>query len=132
MKKELREYAKKRDFRKSPEPAPGAAPAGGTTRVFVVHRHEARHLHYDLRLEMDGVLKSWAIPRGFSYVTEEKHLAVLTEDHPLEYENFDGVIPKGQYGAGTMTIWDKGQYEVLGEGDPAAALAGGKLELRLQ
>jgi bifunctional non-homologous end joining protein LigD len=80
---------------------------------------------------MDGVLKSWAVPRGFSYAPEDKRLAVRTEDHPLAYERFDGVIPKGQYGAGTMTIWDRGTYSVLGDGDPAARLEKGKLELRL-
>lgn len=132
LRKELDDYARKRDFGKSPEPAPGTAAVRGVSRVFVVHRHEATHLHYDLRLEMDGVLKSWAVPRGFSYITGEKRLAVRTEDHPLEYEHFDGVIPKGQYGAGTMTIWDKGEYEILKGDDPVGALARGKLELRLR
>ncbi len=132
VRKELGEYTRKRDFRKSPEPAPGRALGRGEPPVFVVHRHEATHLHYDLRLEMDGVLKSWAVPRGFTYLRGEKRLAVRTEDHPLEYEHFDGVIPKGQYGAGTMTLWDKGQYEVLRAEDPAEALSRGKLELRLR
>ncbi len=96
VRKELGEYTRKRDFRTTPEPAPGRALGRGESPVFVVHRHEATHLHYDLRLEMDGVLKSWAVPRGFTYVRGEKRLAVRTEDHPLEYEHFDGVIPKGQ------------------------------------
>ncbi|MGH2571710.1 MAG: non-homologous end-joining DNA ligase [bacterium] len=127
------EYRAKRDFGKTPEPAPRKPKAlagealGGR---FVVHRHEARSLHYDLRLEMDGVLKSWAVPKGLSWVPEDKHLAVRTEDHPIEYLAFDGVIPKGEYGAGTMTIWDSGRYE-LRNGDGPAGLEGGKLEVVL-
>jgi len=127
------EYRAKRDFRKTPEPAPGAPEkAAGETLGgrFVVHRHEARNLHYDLRLEMEGVLKSWAVPKGLSFVPEDKHLAVRTEDHPIEYLDFDGVIPKGQYGAGTMTIWDRGTYR-LTNGDGLAGLAEGKLEVVL-
>ncbi len=108
----LAEYRKKRDFRATPEPEP-APPARRGNDVFVVHRHEARQLHYDLRLEHDGVLKSWAVPRGFSFDPGDKHLAVRTEDHPLEYEHFHGRIPKGQYGAGTMQIWDRGRYELV-------------------
>src|SRR5262245_29409141 len=93
----LAEYRGKRNFETTPEPRPDATkPGAGTT--FVVHRHEARNLHYDLRLEHEGVLRSWAVPRGFSYDPAEKRLAVRTEDHPLEYEHFHGRIPKGQYG----------------------------------
>lgn len=100
--------------------------------MFVVHRHEARRLHYDLRIESEGVLCSWAVPKGFSYDPADKHLAVRTEDHPLEYEDFDGVIPKGQYGAGTMTIWDRGRYEVVLAPDVRTGLAGGELKLILK
>lgn len=128
------EYRAKRDFRKTPEPAPAEPekPAGETLGGrFVVHRHEARRLHYDLRLEMEGVLKSWAVPKGLSGVPEDKHLAVRTEDHPIEYIDFDGVIPKGEYGAGTMTIWDRGSYE-LRNGDGLAGLDEGKLEIVLR
>ena len=125
------EYRSKRDFTQTPEPPPGPRRARPSTPVFVVHRHEARRLHYDLRLEMHGVLKSWAVPKGFSFVPSDKRLAVRTEDHPLEYEHFDGVIPKGQYGAGTMTIWDRGWFELVNGADGLAALDDGKLELRL-
>jgi bifunctional non-homologous end joining protein LigD len=130
----LDKYRAKRDFAKTPEPSPQpvGSPGGEVTEgPFVVHRHEARNLHYDLRLEMEGVLKSWAVPKGFSWVPEDKHLAVRTEDHPVEYLEFDGVIPKGQYGAGTMTIWDRGTYRVVKEGCGPAALRGGKLEIEL-
>lgn len=126
----LEDYEGKRDFGRTPEPAPGA-PAERGTSVFVVHRHEARRLHYDLRLEMNGVLKSWAVPKGFSYDPADKHLAVRTEDHPIEYETFEGMIPKGEYGAGTMTIWDHGRYRVLADGDPAAAVETGKFEVEM-
>jgi bifunctional non-homologous end joining protein LigD len=130
----LGEYQAKRDFGKTPEPPPAAVSgAAEETRegAFVIHRHEARNLHYDLRLEMEGVLKSWAVPKGFSYVSANKHLAVQTEDHPIEYLHFDGVIPKGEYGAGTMTIWDSGRFEIVGKVDGLRGLADGKLEFVL-
>ena len=126
----LDDYRRKRDFRKTPEPAPGdelRVDAG----VFVVHRHEARNLHYDLRLEAEGVLKSWAVPRGFSYDPKEKKLAVRTEDHPIEYETFSGTIPKGEYGAGTMTIWDRGTFEVVKAPDMPTAIADGEVKVIL-
>ncbi|MCP3919543.1 MAG: hypothetical protein GY711_28740 [bacterium] len=139
MGKSIDDYKKKRDFTKTPEPPP-EAPAERATDApprFVVHRHEARALHYDLRLEMDGVLRSWAVPRGFSYDPAEKRLAVRTEDHPIRYLVFDGVIPKGQYGAGSMTIWDSGHYEVLpgpknAKHDGLGAVAGGELKVILR
>jgi bifunctional non-homologous end joining protein LigD len=120
--KPLGDYEKKRDFERTPEP-PAKRPRRkkGAAPIFVVHRHEARRLHYDLRLERQGVLLSWAVPKGFSYDPSDKHLAVRTEDHPLEYEDFHGVIPKGEYGAGTMQIWDRGRVTYLnGEGGPEA------------
>lgn len=120
-------YRQKRDFSRTPEPPPQRRPSRRAEPVFVVHRHDARRLHYDLRIEMDGVLKSWAVPKGFSHDPTDKRLAVRTEDHPLEYEHFDGVIPKGEYGAGTMTIWDRGRYELL---NGPEGLVDGKLELR--
>ena len=131
MSKSTDKYRAKRDFRRTPEPGPGKPVRRHGEPVFVVHRHEARRLHYDLRLEMNGVLKSWAVPRGFSYDPTEKRLAIRTEDHPLEYENFEGMIPKGEYGAGTMTIWDRGRYQLVNARDGAAAVDEGKLVIRL-
>lgn len=130
MQDPLAEYRQKRDFAATPEPAGEAAVPRGDD-VFVVHRHEARQLHYDLRLEHQGVLKSWAVPRGFSYAPAEKRLAVRTEDHPLAYEHFSGRIPKGQYGAGTMTIWDRGTYRLVKEPDWERAMAKGELKALL-
>lgn len=131
MSKDIQDYGKKRDFSKTPEPRPKTRRRNAADPVFVVHRHEARRLHYDLRLEVNGVLKSFAVPKGFSFHPNDKHLAVRTEDHPLEYEHFDGVIPAGQYGAGTMTIWDRGPYELL-NGPWDAAIAAGKIELKMR
>lgn len=110
---QLETYEKKRDFEKTPEPKPQLLPGGNNN--FVIHRHHASHLHYDLRLEQDGVLKSWAVPRGFPQRPGVKRLAVQTEDHPMEYLTFDGKIPKGQYGAGEMWIYATGKYEITKE-----------------
>jgi bifunctional non-homologous end joining protein LigD len=126
----LGEYVRKRDFSVTPEPAgapPAAAGAGEST--FVVHKHAARALHYDLRLEMGGVLASWAVPKGPSFDTADKRLAVHVEDHPLEYGGFEGVIPAGEYGGGTVMIWDRGTFAPLG--DPLAAVAKGQLKFVL-
>ena len=125
----LEAYRKKRDPDRTPEPFGGRLPAGG--RLFVVQKHAARRLHYDLRLEMDGVLKSWAVPKGPSGHAEEKRLAVHVEDHPIEYGDFEGVIPAGNYGAGSVIVWDYGWYRSTKPTDPLEQLARGKLEVEI-
>ncbi len=127
----LAEYKRKRDFKKTKEPAGKPLPkkVKGASR-FVIQKHAARRLHYDFRLEMEGVLKSWALPKGLPWKRGEKHLAVEVEDHPIEYEDFEGVIPEGQYGGGTVMVWDRGTYSVYGE-QPLKSLGEGKLHLVL-
>ena len=112
MAEKLAKYKKKRDFEATPEPAGGTATADAELPRFVIQEHQATRLHWDLRLEHDGVAASWAIPNGIPQVPEENRKAVHTEDHPLEYLEFEGDIPKGNYGAGTMRIWDRGTYEL--------------------
>ena len=123
----LTEYKRKRDFKKTREPVGKPVPKKikGASR-FVIQKHAARRLHYDFRLELEGVLKSWALPKGLPWKRSEKHLAVEVEDHPIEYEYFEGVIPEGQYGGGTVMLWDRGTYYVYGE-QPLKSLREGKL-----
>lgn len=125
-----------RDFARTPEPAGAGAdePAGGAApqvRRFVVQRHRARRLHYDVRLELDGVLVSWAVPRGPTLDPDVRRMAVHVENHPIEYADFEGVIPGGQYGGGDVVVWDRGTWEPYKTDDPAAELAGGELHARL-
>src|SRR5438132_13038996 len=128
----LGEYERKRDFKKTAEPAGAGKARGRKARAnrFVVQKHDATRLHYDFRLEMDGVLKSWAVPKGFPTRRGDRRLAVEVEDHPLDYADFEGTIPEGSYGAGTVMVWDTGTYEVLG-GDPLEDLRRGKLHFVL-
>lgn len=135
----LSTYKKKRDFRQTKEPAGGKAPAGEAPLKFVVQRHDATRLHYDFRLEMDGVLKSWAVPKGPSMNPADKRLAMMVEDHPFSYRTFEGVIPEGNYGAGIVELWDEGTYECLGipdkkEGEKALlkALKSGSVKVVLK
>ena len=125
----LDDYRKKRDPARTPEPF--GPPRAGEGRLFVVQKHAARRLHYDVRLEMDGVLKSWAVPKGPSLRAEEKRLAVHVEDHPVEYADFEGVIPQGNYGAGAVIVWDRGWYRLVKDGAPAEQLRAGRLEVEL-
>lgn len=131
MKDKLLAYRKKRDFKRTAEPSgqEDAKPAGRLR--YVIQKHAARRLHYDLRLEVDGVFRSWALTRGPSTDPLDKRLAVEVEDHPLAYGDFEGVIPEGAYGGGTVMVWDRGYWEPLQE-DPSAALAAGELKLRLE
>jgi bifunctional non-homologous end joining protein LigD len=118
----LREYKRKRDFSKTAEPAPVERKTRGAAKMFVIQKHAATRLHYDFRLEMDGVLKSWAVPKGLPYEKGERHLAVHVEDHPMDYARFEGIIPQGEYGGGTVMVWDIGTYEPLGD-DPRGYMA---------
>ena len=124
----LAKYRAKRDFAKTPEPS-GTRAERHARRSFVIQKHAARRLHYDFRLEHDGVLWSWSVPKGPSLDPSEKRLAVHVEDHPLDYAGFEGVIPKGQYGGGTVVVWDRGSWEP--EGDAAAAMTKGRLTFTL-
>jgi bifunctional non-homologous end joining protein LigD len=128
----LAEYKRKRDFGKTAEPTGKPLPKSvkGASR-FVIQKHDASRLHYDFRLEMDGVLKSWAVPKGLPWAKGEKHLAVEVEDHPVEYGTFEGIIPEGQYGGGTVMLWDRGKYYVYGE-NPLKSWEEGKMHLVLE
>src|SRR6187431_447245 len=124
----LAEYHRKRDFGKTAEPRGQEHPSGATL-AFVIQKHAASHLHYDFRLELDGVLLSWAVPKGPSLDPADKRLAMHVEDHPIEYGGFEGVIPEKQYGAGTVMLWDRGSWHPIG--DPAEGYRKGHLKFTL-
>lgn len=120
----LKEYERKRDFKASPEPKGNGRKRGGDDPIFVIQKHDARNLHYDFRLEVDGLLASWAVPKGPSTDPKDKRLAIHVEDHPLDYADFEGVIPEGMYGAGTVLVWDTGTYRnLMAEKDDPLSMA---------
>src|ERR1700674_2828913 len=130
----LTKYRHKRNAENTPEPfgSEVPTPTSTTSGTFVVQKHAARRLHYDFRLEMEGVLRSWAVPKGPSLNPNDKRLAVMVEDHPTEYGNFEGVIPRGNYGAGAVIVWDRGEYRAIDPPrDAAEAVRAGKLDLEL-
>jgi bifunctional non-homologous end joining protein LigD len=126
----LTEYKKKRKFDKTPEPGPKEKRTR-TGRLFVIQKHRATQLHYDFRLEVDGVLKSWAVPKGPSLDPSVKRLAMQVEDHPVDYAKFEGVIPEGEYGGGTVMVWDYGTYKTENTDDVSQALRKGELKFSL-
>src|SRR5215510_2941740 len=128
----LEEYARKRHFEKTPEPPPSkVSKKAAQAPYFCVQRHDATRLHYDFRLEIDGVLKSWAVPKGPTLDPGLKHFAAFVEDHPIEYGSFEGNIPAGNYGAGSVMLWDRGRFDLLGDTPGADQIARGDLKFRL-
>jgi bifunctional non-homologous end joining protein LigD len=130
-KSNLAAYEAKRDFKQTAEPSGKSGKSGGEENLFVIQKHDASHLHYDFRLAMDGVLKSWAVPKTIPTAKGEKHLAMQVEDHPMDYASFEGIIPQGNYGGGTVMVWDTGKYRMLG-GTPLEAWQKGLLHIELE
>jgi bifunctional non-homologous end joining protein LigD len=126
----LQRYKEKRNFRATPEPAGKVTSRKTRALMFVIQKHDATRLHYDFRLELEGVLKSWAVPKGIPTAKGDKRLAMHVEDHPVDYGNFEGIIPAGNYGAGSMMVWDTGTWEPR-DSDPVKALRDGKLKFLL-
>jgi DNA ligase D-like protein (predicted 3'-phosphoesterase) len=128
--KNLEEYNRKRDFRRTREPEGKPGKSSGKP-IFIIQKHDASNLHYDFRIEVEGVLKSWAVPKGLSTDPKEKRLALPTEDHPMGYADFEGVIPEDEYGGGTVMVWDRGAYESIKETPITEALEDGHVEIHL-
>jgi len=126
----LKKYRQMRDFGATPEPS-GGTPKKTKLPIFVIQKHQASRLHYDFRLEIEGVLKSWAVPKGPSYDPTVKRLAMMTEDHPYDYAGFEGVIPEGQYGGGNVIIWDNGTWELTEPEDAVEGVRKGKLAFKM-
>ena len=127
----LEEYAAKRRFENTPEPPPGKSKSKRSANYFCVQRHDATRLHYDFRLAIDGVLKSWAVPKGPTLDPSVKHFAAHVEDHPVDYGDFEGTIPAGNYGAGSVMLWDAGTFELIGDATGVEQIARGDLKFKL-
>lgn len=128
----MKNYYKKRDFSKTPEPSDNHQELDDKDLVFVVQKHQASSLHYDFRLQIEGALESWAVPKGPSLDPQQKRLAVHVEKHPYQYKDFEGVIPEGEYGAGTVMVWDKGSYENLKQESISQSLENGEIKIFLK
>lgn len=132
MSDSIARYNRKRDFERTPEPEGKVVKRAGRSLRFVIQKHRATALHYDFRLEAGGVLKSWAVPKGPSLDPADKRLAMQVEDHPLAYGTFEGIIPKGNYGAGEVIVWDRGTYRPVNDSNPVKAIESGEIKFALR